>query len=146
MGCPEAVASGAPLIARLLLDTHILVRWLAAPKKLSREQLRALRQAVRAREPLAVSAISLLELAVLFGEGSVRTEFPAVDLLRQLEADPAFAILPLTPEVVAEVAAMGSYLRDPADRAIVATARVHKLRLVTSDQRIIESRLTAIVG
>jgi len=134
------------LIARLLLDTHIIVRWLAAPKKLSREQLRALRQAVRAREPLAVSAISLLELAVLFGEGSVRTEFPAVDLLRQLEADPAFAILPLTPEVVAEVAAMGSYLRDPADRAIVATARVHKLRLVTSDQRIIESRLTAIVG
>lgn len=146
MGCPEAVAFGAPLIARLLLDTHIIVRWLAAPKKLSREQLRALRQAVRAREPLAVSAISLLELAVLFGEGSVRTEFPAVDLLRQLEADPAFAILPLTPEVVAEVAAMGSYLRDPADRAIVATARVHKLRLVTSDQRIIESRLTAIVG
>ena len=132
--------------ARLLLDTHIIVRWLAAPKKLSREQLRALRQAVRAREPLAVSAISLLELAVLFGEGSVRTEFPAVDLLRQLEADPAFAILPLTPEVAAEVAAMGSYLRDPADRAIVATARVHKLRLVTSDQRIIESRLIAVVG
>lgn len=63
MGCPEAVASGAPLIARLLLDTHILVRWLAAPKKLSREQLRALRQAVRAREPLAVSAISLLRVS-----------------------------------------------------------------------------------
>jgi PIN domain nuclease of toxin-antitoxin system len=37
-------------------------------------------------------------------------------------------------------------LRDPADRAIVATARVHKLRLVTSDERIIESELVPVIG
>lgn len=35
--------------------------------------------------------------------------------------------------------------RDPADRAIVATARVHRLRLVTSDQRIIESKLVPVI-
>ena len=37
-------------------------------------------------------------------------------------------------------------LRDPADRAIVATARVHRLSLVTSDQRIIKSGLIPVVA
>jgi PIN domain nuclease of toxin-antitoxin system len=37
-------------------------------------------------------------------------------------------------------------LRDPADRTIVATARVRNLRLLTSDQRIIESNLVPVVG
>jgi PIN domain nuclease of toxin-antitoxin system len=46
--------------------------------------------------------------------------------------------------VAAEIAVLET-LRDPADRVIVATARVHRLRLVTSDQRIIDSRLVAVV-
>jgi PIN domain nuclease of toxin-antitoxin system len=37
-------------------------------------------------------------------------------------------------------------LRDPADQAIVATARVHRLKLVTSDQRIIESKLVPVIA
>jgi PIN domain nuclease of toxin-antitoxin system len=36
---------------------------------------------------------------------------------------------------------IGDSLRDANDRAIVATARVHGLRLVTADQRIIASKL-----
>jgi PIN domain nuclease of toxin-antitoxin system len=36
-------------------------------------------------------------------------------------------------------------LRDPADRVIVATALVHRLQLVTSDQRIIDSKLVPFV-
>ena len=130
---------------RLLLDTHIVVRWLASPKKLSREQARVLREAVRQREPVGVSAVTLLELAVLFGEGRAKSIVAVDELLQDLEANPAFAILPLTVAVAAEVAAMGDALRDPADRAIVATARLEKLRLVTSDQRIIESGLVPVV-
>ena len=53
-----------------------------------------------------------------------------------------FHILPLTYEIAAEAAALVS-LRDPADRAI---ARVHRLRLVTSDQPIIESKLVPVVA
>jgi PIN domain nuclease of toxin-antitoxin system len=43
-----------------------------------------------------------------------------------------------------DVALLG-VLRDPADRVIAATARVHRLRLVTSDQRMIESGLVGVV-
>ncbi len=122
------------------------MHWLAEPKKLSREQARVLRESVRLREILALGAITLLEIAVLFGEGRVRSAIRAGKLLGDLESNPAFQILPLTLEVAAEVAALGGILRDPFDRAIVATARVSKLRLITSDQRIIESGLVPVVA
>jgi PIN domain nuclease of toxin-antitoxin system len=48
-------------------------------------------------------------------------------------------------EITAEVAAMGGVLRDPADRAIVATARIHRLWVVTSDPRIVQSKLVPVV-
>jgi PIN domain nuclease of toxin-antitoxin system len=133
------------LTPELLLDTHVLVRWLVEPKRLSREQLRALRGAVRRCEPLALSAITLLEIAVLFGEGSTRLKVPAQELLAALGPGAGFHIVPIDVEVATEVAAMGGVLRDPADRAIVATARIHRLRLVTSDQRIVESKLVPVV-
>jgi len=131
---------------RFLLDTHVVVRWLAAPKKLSRDQTRVLRDAVRRREPVAVSAITLLEIAILFGEGTTRSDIPVRDLLGELDSNPAFQIVPLTVDVAAEVAALGASLRDPADRTIVSTARVRKLRLLTSDQRIIDSKLVPVIA
>jgi len=133
------------LSPRFLLDTHVVVRWLAAPRKLSREQARVLRDAVRRRESLAVSAITLLEIAILFGQGSARSGIPVEKLLDELESSPVFQIVPPTVDVAAEVAALGGSLRDPADRAMVATARVRRLRLLTSDQRIIESGLVPVV-
>jgi PIN domain nuclease of toxin-antitoxin system len=130
---------------RFLLDTHILVHWLAAPNKLSREQLRVLREAVRRREPVAISAITLLEVAVLFGEGRTRSEVPVEQIFDHLESNPAFQIVPFTLDVASEIAALGSALRDPADRAIVCTARIRKFRLVTSDRRIIDSNLVPVI-
>jgi len=100
---------------------------------------------VRKQEPVAVSAITLLEIAVLFGAGATLSAVPLDELFGELEANPAFQILPLTVTIAAEVAALGGSLRDPADRAIVATARVHKLRLITSDQRVIDSKLVPVV-
>jgi PIN domain nuclease of toxin-antitoxin system len=133
------------LIARLLLDTHIVIRWLAEPQKLSRSQLRAVEHAASRSEPVAISDVTLLEIAVLLGEGSHRINSNIEDLFTELQDSPFFQILPLTYEIAAEVAAVGGSLRDPADRAIVATARVHRLKLVTSDQRIIESKLVTVV-
>jgi PIN domain nuclease of toxin-antitoxin system len=107
--------------------------------------VRVLRESVRRHEPLAVSAITLLEIAILFGKGSARSDTPVGELLDELESNPAFQIVPLTVDVAAEVAALGGSLRDPADRAIVSTARVRKLQLLTSDRRIIASGLLPVV-
>jgi PIN domain nuclease of toxin-antitoxin system len=134
------------VLPRLLLDTHILIRWLAGARKLSRTQLRTLELTAKRGEPMAISAISLLEIAVLASgeKPALKLSLPLENFFRDLNLNPAFRILPLTFEVAADVASP-NVLRDPADRAIVATARVHRLRLVTSDQRIIESKLVSVI-
>ena len=101
--------------------------------------------AVRRAEPVGLSAISLLEISLLTSEGKLRLNRPLDDFFEELQANPVFRILPLTCEVASEVVSLGRILRDPADRTIVATARVHRLRLVTSDQHIIESKLVPVV-
>jgi PIN domain nuclease of toxin-antitoxin system len=130
---------------RLLLDTHIAIRWITESKKLTREQVRALEGAVRRTDLVALSAISLLETAMLAGDGRLKLRMGLNEFFEELQADPVFHVLPVTYEVAFEAASLG-ILRDPADRAIGATARVHRLSLVTSDQRIIESKLVPVVA
>jgi PIN domain nuclease of toxin-antitoxin system len=93
---------------------------------------------------LALSAISLLEIAVLASGEKPALKVPLDEFFQDLNSNPTFRILPLTYDVALGVVSL-SVLRDPADRAIAATARVHRLRLVTSDRRIIESHLVPVV-
>jgi PIN domain nuclease of toxin-antitoxin system len=132
------------LAPRFLLDTHVVIRWLADPKRLSKEQRAALELSCSRQEQFAVSGISLLEIALFERNSRILKSKPA-EVLASLEAAPEFLILPITFEIAAEIAAMGPSLRDPADRTIVATARVHRLRLLTSDQRIINSKLVPTI-
>ncbi len=74
-----------------------------------------------------------------------RLEAPLPDFLASIEADPLFQIMPLTIEIASEIPYL-SALRDPSDMAIAATARVHQLVLVTSDERIIESQLVKTIA
>ena len=133
------------MIPMVLLDTHILVRWLADPSRLSREQTRILNEIIRRRQTVAISAITLLEVAILSSDTRLRSKLSMDELFSEPEASPVFRILPLSIEIAKEVSFLGAPLRDPADRVIVATARVHGLRLLTSDQRIIESNVVAAV-
>lgn len=128
----------------LLLDTHILVRWLAEPERLSREQARALEDAIRNYESVSISAVTLIELAVLADAGTKRLKRGFEDVLTKIETHPAIRVLPVTVEIAREVSRLAQ-LRDPADRTIAATARVHGLRLVTSDARIIDSGCVSCV-
>lgn len=91
---------------------------------------------------MALSAVSLLEIAALEESGRVRVNIH--EIFDVLQSQPMFQILPITFEIAEESAALTA-LRDPADRAIVATALVHRLRLITSDQRIIDSSLVPVV-
>ena len=104
-----------------------------------------LREAVRRCEPVAITTLTLLEIALFFGRGSTRSAVSLADLLEEISSDPAIQLVPLTVEIAAELAGLGKSFRDPVDRAIVATARVRRLRLLTSDQVIIDSGLVAVV-
>lgn len=104
---------------RLLLDTHIVVRWLYESKKLSREQCRVLDDAERRGECVGISAMSLLEIALL-QEGRQRLNVRLDQVFHELDTNPAFRIIPLTTDVALEMAALGDALRDPGDRVIVS--------------------------
>jgi PIN domain nuclease of toxin-antitoxin system len=116
--------------SRFLFDTHILMRCLTEPAKLSRDQLRVIERAAALDEHVAISDVTLLEIAFLLSAG--RLQVSINDLLGEFDNRSPIRILPVTPEIASDVVSVIQTLRDPLDSAIVATARVHGLRLLTS--------------
>ena len=129
-----------------ILDTHVVIRFLGQPQRLGKLQLRALREAERRGEQFQISAITLIEVAQMFRTGSVRMPMDPRAVLHTLESEDRFRVLPITVAIARDFGTMFPILRDPADAIIAATARVHGLRLVTSDQRIIDSNVVSTIA
>jgi PIN domain nuclease of toxin-antitoxin system len=126
------------LFVNLILDTHILIWWLHdETDKLTKVQRVALIEADKHNRLMALSAITLWEIAMLVERGRIAITKSLVTFLGDVESHPLLAILPLTTSIAAESARLGDdFHRDPADQMIVATARCHGLSLVTADERI----------
>jgi PIN domain nuclease of toxin-antitoxin system len=128
-----------------LLDTHVLLWWFDRSKRLSRNQQRTLARN-NPDHSLGVADTSLWEIALLVEAGRVRLALPIDEWLARATAAPRVEICPVTPAVASEVAALESTRGwDPADLIIVATARVLGVPLVTSDTRIIDSKLVRTI-
>lgn len=86
--------------------------------------------------------MSLWEVATLVDLGRLECR-PSFDAWIGRAADPtSVRLLPITPEVAMEIAKLpGTFRRDPADRTVVATARVHHLPVLTVDRAILDSKL-----
>jgi len=96
--------------------------------------------------PLGLSDISLWEIATLTELGRIALDRPLREWLEQASAPPLVRRVGISPAIASEVAALPeTFPRDPADRIIVATARLLGARLLTSDQRIIESKLVPVL-
>ena len=124
-----------------LLDTHILIWWLNDVSRLSPEQREVLESA-SADSPLLVSDISLWEVATLYDLGRIRLTVPLREWLDKAVAPPLVRRQGISPAIATELAALpDSFQRDPADRILVATARVFGATLLTHDRRIVEANL-----
>ena len=129
---------------RLLLDTHTLLRWLRDERRLSREQANTLSRAIQRNEPLAFSAVSLLEITMLANQRKVTFKTGVTEFFEEIQRNPVLRLFPLSYEIALDAGSL-AFLKDPADRTIVATARVHGLSLLTSDQRILASDLVPVI-
>ena len=128
---------GGPLTT--LLDTHVLLFWLDRRPELTEGQREALAAASEA-DPLLVSDISLWEIATLVNLGRLRFRIPLRDWLEAAVAPPLVRRISISPAIAAEVAALPEdFPRDPADRIIVASARLTGATLLTQDRRVIAS-------
>ncbi len=126
---------------KALLDTHILLWWLGTGTRLSAAQWNVIESA-GPNEPLWVSEITLWEIATLHSLGRIELRLPLRDWLEKATAPPLVRRFGISPAVAAEVAVLpDSFHRDPADRIIVATARVLGATLLTKDQRIRRAKL-----
>ena len=81
----------------------------------------------------SISYISLWEVATLASLGRIELADTLEQWLAIAASPKTVRILPITPRIASEVARLpGSFHRDPADRLIVTTSRVHGLRVLSS--------------
>jgi PIN domain nuclease of toxin-antitoxin system len=123
----------------ILVDTHVVV-WLALDQtQLSKKARAAIDDARRNGDGLAISDITLLELATLSSKGRIRLDISLESFLREIEA--RFTILPISGRACVRARGLPAvYPKDPADRIIAATALVEGLSLLTADRAIRRSR------
>ncbi|HYY69606.1 MAG TPA: type II toxin-antitoxin system VapC family toxin [Terriglobales bacterium] len=121
------------------MDTHV-VAWLAFEEtRLSKNARAAIANAREHGEGLAISDITLWELATAAGRGRIRLNISVESFLAQVET--RFVILPITGRACVRALSLpAAYPKDPADRIIAATALVEGLPLLTADQAIRRAR------
>jgi PIN domain nuclease of toxin-antitoxin system len=128
---------------KLLLDTHIWVWSVLDRARLSAQLTAALENP---RNELWLSPISLWEVLTLCQKNRL-TLHPnpqawianALDVVPMREA-------PITYQVAQETARVRLPHRDPADRFLVATARVFGLTLVTADEQLLKGRQSPVLA
>ena len=128
----------------ILLDTHVVVWLTVDPSKLSANAWTAVEEARRVGEGIAVSAITLLELATLATKGRLSLNISLESFLQQIET--RFTVLPISGRACARTVGLpATFPKDPADRIIASTALVEGLALLTADRALRKAKVVRTI-
>lgn len=125
---------------KLLLDTHVWV-WLMEGIPLLDNKYKKMINVAAQENEVFIAAISTWEVSMLAMKKRIVFEKQILTWLNQALALPGIELLALTPEIAAESCDLpenAKFHGDPADRLIVATARIHGLTILTQDQKILD--------
>lgn len=133
---------GRPVL--ILVDTHIVL-WLALePERISKRVQAVIDEARQNGAGLAISAMTLVEIATLFGKRRFSLAMSLESFLDELERK--FVVLPISARVCARMLSLpAGYPKDPADRVIGATALVEGMGLVTADREIRRAKVVRTI-
>ena len=121
----------------LLLDTHALI-WLAEGLPDLPARSRRLLDVAARREGLAVSPITFWEVAMLESRRRISLSMPVEQWREAILAPPQVREGTLDGAIAIEAVGLPGKLHDdPADRILVATARLNGWKLATRDLRIL---------
>jgi PIN domain nuclease of toxin-antitoxin system len=119
----------------ILLDTHIWIWWVHGDPRLTVGAQQAIRQHEDAA--LGVSVISCWEVANLVERNRIALSVSMDEWIDRALQYPGVRLLDLTPAIAVESTQLpGDFHRDPADRILVATARLHNCPILTADEAI----------
>lgn len=122
----------------LVLDTHVWIWLLEGSESDLSDATVDLIEAAGGRSELAVSAISVWEVAMLETKGRLTLSRPLDEWVSRALAAPGIRLAELTPAVALESSRLpGEPHGDPADRILLATTRILGATLVTCDDRIL---------
>ena len=121
----------------ILLDTHVLIWAFEGDRRLTGPTRQTIDTAMM-DGGIAISAISVWEIAMLTERGRLALSRDVVEWIDVVLIEPAIHLLPLEPAIAIGCNRLpGAFHADPADRIIVATARHLGLPLLTADRKII---------
>lgn len=123
----------------LLLDTHVLLWWLAVDKRLRRQAEEAIRDP---QNTVFLSMASVWEIAIKKGIGKLDAPSDLEERLRINE----FLPLQVTFQHADVVATLPLLHRDPFDRMLVAQAMSESLTIVTRDSRFAQYGVPTLTG
>jgi len=117
----------------ICLDTHVLLWWALDREKLSNRAAELCRE-MELRGGGCASAISIWELGVKIQKGALEIGVKIEDFARLIHQSGAIELVPVTDAILLANLALDWTHRDPADRTIVATARLRNVPLLTKDR------------
>lgn len=120
-----------------LLDTCAWLDLSLNPQVVGQETLNV----VSAQTLMGISPVSCIEISRKIAAGQLALSQPIAEWMESASDSDLIRLLDISPAIAIEAYALpGDFHKDPADRLIVATARVHQLTIITSDRKILDYR------
>ena len=121
----------------ILLDTHTWIWLFGGLQELSQTTIDRINKAGK-QGKVFISAISVWELSMLVAKNRITLSKPINQWIEESFSQPGVNLALLTPKIAIESSFLpGDFHGDPADRIIVATARIENLILLTRDKKIL---------
>ena len=115
-------------------DTHPLVFWASdRQRRLGKRARRIFQEVEQGKHSIIVPVVVLEESARLVERKVIRLAVPFRRWAEELDRSANFQVQPYTIEILFESLSLAA-IRDPADRAIVATARHLRCPLISVDE------------